>query len=351
MTSALSHAAFYFATVMYFPTHQNAHIRSTMTGEIGSIEKVVTSTESVQVVDDDGLAAKNLDKGISLTSTKELSSDASTDESQSTSLEDSEYPIEFFCPLTNQLLSDPVVAKSGETYEKCAYLRFIKQQGGDPEPAYDCYPNRALKAIIDDAIVYKGSSFQASLRRLQHVANRAFHEFLDPRPPSDNADDNPAVPLSDGFYCPITFNICHDPVIDPDGSTFEKAAIMNWIRLHGSSPVTRNSLSIEQLYPNHVIKRLLDAEKQKPEDKMHPDILRWKEEPAPSQSDLEYGGGVVAATTTDENGSSRPLHSSYHISLRRQRRRQAMRQLIFNLGSLLICVLLLRLVVVWHNSR
>jgi hypothetical protein len=323
---------------------------------------VMGSTDTVQIDDEEaGLASKDPgaeDDTSSLSSSTqdESSSCASNDENSSgntaatdiTAEEDFEYPREMYCPLSKQLLCDPVVAADGESYEKSAYSQYNKE--GEEDVEHNLYPNRALKGIIDDAVIYKSGSFQASLRRLQHVAFRAMDDFLDPTPSSENTEttsrQEAAFPLSDGFYCPITFNIIHEPVIDPDGNTFEKVAVVNWIRLHGTSPVTRNSLTDEQLYPNHTVRRLLDIEKQKAEDDMHPDILRWKEEPAPKASDLEYGGGVVAAATTDSSGSP-PSSSISEERMRRYRRRQATRQLIYNLTGLLVCFLILQFV---HNA-
>jgi hypothetical protein len=34
--------------------------------------------------------------------------------------------------------------------------------------------------------------------------------------------------------CPITLEPLVDPVIDPEGNTFERAAIFAWIREHGT---------------------------------------------------------------------------------------------------------------------
>ncbi|CAF3848769.1 unnamed protein product, partial [Rotaria sordida] len=57
----------------------------------------------------------------------------------------------------------------------------------------------------------------------------------------------------DLLQCPITYELFHDPVLTPDGHTYERQAIEQWIRSHGTSPITRQPLSIEQLYPNRKI--------------------------------------------------------------------------------------------------
>ncbi|CAF3893334.1 unnamed protein product [Rotaria sp. Silwood1] len=63
----------------------------------------------------------------------------------------------------------------------------------------------------------------------------------------------------DLLRCPITMELFHDPVSAPDGHTYEKQAIEQWIRSHGTSPITRQPLSIEQLHPNRTVKELVDV--------------------------------------------------------------------------------------------
>ncbi len=39
------------------------------------------------------------------------------------------------------------------------------------------------------------------------------------------------------FLCPITHELMTDPVIDPDGNSFERSAIENWLKEHSTSPI------------------------------------------------------------------------------------------------------------------
>jgi len=43
----------------------------------------------------------------------------------------------------------------------------------------------------------------------------------------------------------------HVPVDDPEGCGFKKVAIEGWINGNGASPVTRQTVTIDSLYPNH----------------------------------------------------------------------------------------------------
>ena len=60
------------------------------------------------------------------------------------------------------------------------------------------------------------------------------------------------------FICPITLNTMNDPWSDSDGNTYEKDAIFEWIRLHNTSPITRNPMNITSLVPNRALKNLIE---------------------------------------------------------------------------------------------
>ena len=85
-------------------------------------------------------------------------------------------------------------------------------------------------------------------------------------------------PLPDSFYCPFTFELIRKPVIDPDGRTFERDAIFNWIRANGTSPVTRNALAVSQLRSNEALRDLIEDEKERTDESIHPSMRRWKME-------------------------------------------------------------------------
>ena len=67
---------------------------------------------------------------------------------------------------------------------------------------------------------------------------------------------------TESLICPITLELFRDPVLAQDGHTYERQAIENWIQRNGTSPLTRQELSLEHLYPNHLVKKLVaDFEK------------------------------------------------------------------------------------------
>lgn len=67
--------------------------------------------------------------------------------------------------------------------------------------------------------------------------------------------------VSDSFKCPLTLEVFRDPVIAPDGITYERAAIEDWIaRGNKTSPVTRKPISAGSLVPNFALKSLIDEQ-------------------------------------------------------------------------------------------
>jgi serine/threonine protein kinase len=62
----------------------------------------------------------------------------------------------------------------------------------------------------------------------------------------------------DSLSCPITHELFRDPVTGQDGHTYERYAITEWLQKDGTSPNTREPMTIESLRPNHIVKKLVD---------------------------------------------------------------------------------------------
>ncbi|CAF4244822.1 unnamed protein product, partial [Rotaria sordida] len=61
--------------------------------------------------------------------------------------------------------------------------------------------------------------------------------------------------------CPITRTRFLDPVIAEDGHTYERQAIVQWLREKQTSPMTRQPMSINSLRPNYIVRKMLELEK------------------------------------------------------------------------------------------
>lgn len=188
-------------------------------------------------------------------------------------------PSFFMCPITKQVLQNPVVLSDGKSYEQSA----VQEQN---EPIM--YPNRALKSIMADINIST-----ATIISKHSLLKQAFRFF--------SAEED--RPLPDGFYCPITLSLIHKPVIDPQGYTYEKVAIYKWIEVNGDSPVTRAPLSVDQLVPNHSLEGLLEAEANRDDiEDIHPAIIKWKKESAVMVEELSMLNLAAAANANIATG-------------------------------------------------
>ena len=242
-----------------------------------------------------------------------------------TVIERREFPDAFYDPNTNEVMKDPVVIPNGESYERSD---IIEQRGDDIEPTYKLYPNRALLAIINETTKLSGDSIEAGMRRLSKTIQTSMNQFI------SNYDFQP---LPDAYYCPITFDLIHFPVIDAEGYTFEKVAIEAWIQKNGKSPITRTSLSKEDLYDNHAITALLEGEKGKSVENMHPSIRDFIDTVPPEASQYCNTSPVVVEVYTF------PI-TPEELEVQRLRRRN--HNLITAIGSL-FAFLLIDVVVVY----
>ena len=85
------------------------------------------------------------------------------------------------------------------------------------------------------------------------------------KPATDDALDTDLDPLADldndappEFICPITMSVMKDPVIMPDGQTYEREAIQRALSVNPISPVTREPMDMSQATTNYALKNLID---------------------------------------------------------------------------------------------
>ena len=58
--------------------------------------------------------------------------------------------------------------------------------------------------------------------------------------------------------CPILKKVMREPVVDPQGHSYEREAIVSWLETHEESPVTKEPLKAADLQPNTVLKEEID---------------------------------------------------------------------------------------------
>ena len=60
------------------------------------------------------------------------------------------------------------------------------------------------------------------------------------------------------FLCPINLTIMKDPVIMPDGQTYEREAITKALLASPFSPITKKPLNIKDATPNYALKSMIE---------------------------------------------------------------------------------------------
>jgi len=60
------------------------------------------------------------------------------------------------------------------------------------------------------------------------------------------------------FYCPISQQCMHDPVVLSDGHSYERRHIERWLKQRSTSPVTRANLLKKDVYPNHALRNAIE---------------------------------------------------------------------------------------------
>jgi hypothetical protein len=83
---------------------------------------------------------------------------------------------------------------------------------------------------------------------------------------TDYEDDEP-------FLCPLSLNIMEDPVIDPEGNTYERTAIESWLNVNKSSPITRSHLTSDLLSSNKALKAIIERLKIKRSGRLPPTVV------------------------------------------------------------------------------
>lgn len=60
------------------------------------------------------------------------------------------------------------------------------------------------------------------------------------------------------FYCPISQQCFHDPVVLADGHTYERRYIERWLKHHSTSPVSGMLLPQKDMFPNHALRNAIE---------------------------------------------------------------------------------------------
>ena len=72
-------------------------------------------------------------------------------------------------------------------------------------------------------------------------------------------DDTPPARRPKAHYCPISHEIMRDPVVCPDGHSYEKEQLETWLRVKRTSPLTQQPIPDEAEFPrNHALRDAIE---------------------------------------------------------------------------------------------
>ena len=231
-----------------------------------------------------------------------------------------QFPSVFYDPTTGELMKDPVVDLAGDSHERRSVIS--KTSSNNDRSLF--YPNRALKAIIEREKRLSDQTLKGTVHRFEAKMQQGWSSLL-----GESAFAYEHRPLPDSYYCPISCDLILDPVITPDGISYEREAIENWIRVNGKSPMTRNPLALQDLRENDALYELIQQEQKRTEESMHPSIRRWRAsgvasrrplpQTRPSAPSAEYDdqpssttSTQVATTTTTATTTDQPVDTAHY---------------------------------------
>jgi len=134
----------------------------------------------------------------------------------------------FRCKLTGVIMKDPVVAADGFSYEREPVQTFLQRYSFSP--------------VSNDSLGFRHVVNNNQLRTiLEHVhANGSLDANF----------------VEDELKCPITMSRMRDAVVTCDGHSYERSAILRWLRRHATSPKSNLLLTNKALITNRNISLL-----------------------------------------------------------------------------------------------
>lgn len=159
-------------------------------------------------------------------------------------------PEEYICPLTKELMTDPVVSRYGHHFERAAIMDWLND-GGNKHCPVTGNPLRISNLVSDKTLKWK----------IDYWAKKNGRKVIEV-----NNDDEEGLLLavSGGvtlsfpdtkFLCPLTKSIMDDPVMTKTGHSFERAALGKWLTDMGEiCPVTKEPLKDSEIVSNSKLK-------------------------------------------------------------------------------------------------
>jgi uncharacterized protein YegL len=111
--------------------------------------------------------------------------------------------------------------------------------------------------------------------------------------------------VPEDFICPVSQCLMQDPYVDTDGNSYEKMCILDWLSIKGISPITRNPMTVDSVFPNRALKSMIERWKEDTGITQYKRTATESKLAEPSLSPLEELGRkpVVLFALIDNSGS------------------------------------------------
>ena len=125
--------------------------------------------------------------------------------------------------------------------------------------AYDYFAKKKkIYGIGDSAIEFKNSEKDDFIIKKLESQNKLKAKVIDNTNDKNYIRANSLTDLNiketaTEYICPITHKIMEEPVITPYGTTYEKSAIIDWIKKNKTDFKTKNLLTEDMLVTNHIL--------------------------------------------------------------------------------------------------
>ena len=118
-----------------------------------------------------------------------------------------------------------------------------------PPPNEDAHSGDRLASIIMNDMLDAENAAQGPTNTLAPSSKSVGDAFLT----SENTPTQTRFPVPESFKCPITHDLMVDPVVDPEGNTYDRASIEQWLARNPTSPITRSRMTKDDLKPNRAL--------------------------------------------------------------------------------------------------
>lgn len=161
-------------------------------------------------------------------------------------------PSDFICPLSHKLMSEPMMSRYGNHFERSAIVQWLND--GNTYCPVTGNPLRLSMLISDKTLQWK----------IKYWAKKNGYD-LGTGEEEKSAAEIAAASIAfvaiphEHFICPLTNEIMVDPVITKEGINFERKAILRWLDEQGDiCPVTKRPLTMSGLVSNSKLKWEID---------------------------------------------------------------------------------------------